>query len=66
MQQLEAHLTKVEKTGWFAGLDHPTSADFMMAFTLDIFVLRAPEFVGPKVKEWVKKVQARPAYKRVS
>jgi len=64
--QIEMHLTKVGRTGWFAGLDHPTSADFMMCYTLDEFVLQASEFAGSKAKEWVKKMQGRPAFKKVS
>jgi glutathione S-transferase len=66
---VEAHLTRVEpKGGWFAGTgeDRPTSADFVMALTLQIFVVYASEYTGPKTREYIKKVQARPAYKKVS
>jgi glutathione S-transferase len=66
---VEARLTEVEsRGGWFAGTgeDRPTSADFVMALTLQIFVVYAPEYTGPKTREYMKKVQARPAYKKVS
>lgn len=55
------------KGGWLAGTgeDRPTSADFLMVLTLQIFLNRAPEYAGPKIREYVKKVQARPAYKKV-
>lgn len=65
-QLIEAQLTKVEsKGGWLAGAGHPTSADFMMSITLQIFLKDAPEYAGPKTKEYVKRVQERPAYKKV-
>ncbi|KAF8589166.1 hypothetical protein K439DRAFT_1405472 [Ramaria rubella] len=60
---IEAHLEK-SKTGWFAGGDHPTSADFMMAFALEALVHGGVNFAGPKIKEYVKRVHERPAYKR--
>lgn len=67
--QVEAHLMEVESSGgWFAGTgeDRPTSADFVMALTLQILVVYASDYRGPKTREYIKKVQARPAYKRVS
>ncbi|KAF6766063.1 glutathione S-transferase [Ephemerocybe angulata] len=66
---IESHLEVVEsKGGWFAGTgeDKPTSADFMMSFTLETFLKVAPEFVGPKTKEYVKRLEARPAYQRAT
>ena len=66
--QIEARLIEVEsKGGWLTGTgeDRPTSADFLMVLTLQIFLNRAPEYAGPKTREYVKKVQARPAYKKV-
>ncbi|KDR67338.1 hypothetical protein GALMADRAFT_258303 [Galerina marginata CBS 339.88] len=59
---IEAHLEKTK--GWFAGGDTLTSADYMMGFTLEIFMDRAPEFAGPRIKEYVKQIQDRPAYKK--
>ncbi|KAJ3507995.1 hypothetical protein NLJ89_g5999 [Agrocybe chaxingu] len=38
---IESHLAKTK--GWFAGGPNPTSADYMMAFTLEIMIDRAPE-----------------------
>jgi len=60
---IEAHLAKTS-SGWFAGGDHPTSADFMMAFPLEWMGSLAPDALGPKTKEYVKRVHERPAYKR--
>ncbi|KAF6766062.1 glutathione S-transferase [Ephemerocybe angulata] len=62
---IENQLTKVEsKGGWLAGTAGPTSADFMMSVTLQLFLERAPEYAGPKTKEYVKRIQERPAYKK--
>ncbi|KAF8652540.1 hypothetical protein AX16_004352 [Volvariella volvacea WC 439] len=59
---IETHL---EKSGdWIAGGSHPTSADFLMSFCLDTFISRGPEYLGPKSREYVKRIQERPAYKR--
>ncbi|TFK62860.1 thioredoxin-like protein [Pluteus cervinus] len=61
-KMIETHL---EKSGdWFAGGNSPTSADFLMSFGMETFVLRSPESLGPKSKEYVERIQARPAYKR--
>ena len=60
--QIESHL---ETRTWFAGGDHPTSADFLMGFTLEIMHDVVPQYVGPKVIEYLKRIQERPAYKRV-
>lgn len=62
---IEAQLAKVEsKGGWLAGdgEDRPTSADFMMSITLQLMLQSAPECAGPRIKEYVKKFQNRPAY----
>ncbi|KAJ7582950.1 thioredoxin-like protein [Mycena floridula] len=59
---IEDHLAKTN--GWFAGGSTPTSADYMMLFGLETFINRAPEYVGPKMREYVLRVQARPAYKK--
>ncbi|KAH9485984.1 Glutathione S-transferase 3 [Psilocybe cubensis] len=59
---IEKHLEKNKV--WFAGGDNPTASDYMMGFTLEILVNRAPEVAGPKTIEYVRRMQARPAYKR--
>ncbi|KAG2005047.1 glutathione S-transferase [Coprinopsis cinerea AmutBmut pab1-1] len=65
-KMIESRLEQVaSKGGWFAGLAHPTSADFILSFTLEVFVQRAPEYTGKLTKEYVKRVQSREAYKRV-
>ncbi|PPQ73125.1 hypothetical protein CVT24_009464 [Panaeolus cyanescens] len=68
---IENHLKKVKentKQGpnsvWFAGGNEPTSADFMMSFTLEVFVQRAPEQATQLMKDYVRSIQSRPAYKR--
>ncbi|KIM85812.1 hypothetical protein PILCRDRAFT_817024 [Piloderma croceum F 1598] len=60
---IETHL-KNTPSGWFSGGDHPTSADYMMSFPLEVFASRGGDDVGEVITEWVKKVHARPAYKR--
>jgi len=60
---LEAHLAK-SQTGWLAGGDHPTAADFMMVFPAELLNTRGGEFIGPRVKEYVQRIHDRPAYKR--
>ncbi|KAG6914612.1 hypothetical protein DXG01_016345 [Tephrocybe rancida] len=60
---IEKHLNSI-KSGWFAGGDEPTAADFLMVFPLEAVAVRAPEVSGPKLTEFVNRVHARPAYKR--
>ncbi|KAF8991977.1 glutathione S-transferase [Cyathus striatus] len=60
---IEAHLEKT-KGSWVAGGSHPTSADYLLFFSLEILINRAPEFVGTRVREYVTNVQTRQAYKR--
>ncbi|KAJ3012771.1 hypothetical protein HKX48_006099, partial [Thoreauomyces humboldtii] len=48
---------------WFAG-DVITGADVQMSFPLEAAASRASAFLGPKTREWVAKVHARPAYQR--
>ncbi|KAH7924702.1 hypothetical protein BV22DRAFT_1034853 [Leucogyrophana mollusca] len=59
---IEDHLAK--SGTWFAGGEHPTAADYMMAFPLEALVSEEPHFVGPKALAFVNNVQSRPAYKR--
>lgn len=62
---IDEHLKKREG-GWFAGGEHPTSADYMMLFPMEAMVARGGAVVGARLKEWVERVHARPAYQRVS
>ncbi|GJE86433.1 glutathione S-transferase [Phanerochaete sordida] len=59
---IEEHLSKCGD--WLAGGQGPTSADFMMSFALEAWVEGNPEMLGPKIKEYVKRIHARPAYQR--
>ncbi|KAI9451341.1 thioredoxin-like protein [Russula earlei] len=65
LKYIEDELEK-SPTGWFAGGSDPTMADFMMAFSLERAYERMPDAIGPNTKAWIKRVQERPAYKRVS
>ena len=64
---LTRHLTFVgdhlAKHAWFAG-DEMTAADIQMSFPLEGAVARAGSSVSPRITDFVKKFQARPAYKR--
>jgi len=60
---IEEHLSKCGD--WLAGGQGPTSADFMMSFALEAWVDGSPDMLGPRIKEYVKRVHARPAYQRV-
>ncbi|EKM56543.1 uncharacterized protein PHACADRAFT_253732 [Phanerochaete carnosa HHB-10118-sp] len=59
---IEEHLSKCGD--WLAGGQGPTSADFMMSFALEVWADGSPDMLGPKIKEYVKRVHARPAYQR--
>jgi len=65
---IENHLTKMKNNssgcGWFAGGDHPTSADYMMSFPLEMFVSSVGAGDGDRITGWVKNMHERPAYKR--
>jgi len=53
-------LEEVSATGgWFAGTDRPTSADFVIAFTLEMFARVCPELLGPRTREYIKKIESR-------
>ena len=58
---LESELNKRE---WFAGADF-SAADIQMSFPLEAVAARSPLFARlPKLKAYVDRIQARPAYKR--
>lgn len=58
-RKIESHL-KSSKTGWLAGCDHPTSADFMMGYGIEtVLMATSGDIVGPKTKEYVKRIQER-------
>jgi glutathione S-transferase len=58
---LESELNKRE---WFAGADF-SAADIQMSFPLEAAAARSPLFARlPKLKTYVDRIQARPAYKR--
>lgn len=63
---LERHTAFIEaelgKSKWFAG-DDLTSADFQMLYPMEAIAARWPS-AGPRIKDWVERAHARPAYKR--
>jgi len=59
---IEAHLEK-SKSIFFAGGQEPTSADYQMTFPLEALVTVSPDKVGPKIKEYVRTMHEREAYK---
>jgi glutathione S-transferase len=66
--QIKTHFDYIEselnRSTWFAG-DAFSAADIMMSFPLEAAGARAKAFVGrPKVKAFVERCHARPAYKR--
>ncbi|KAH8831342.1 glutathione S-transferase [Flagelloscypha sp. PMI_526] len=62
---IEHHLkTLPPNSTWFLGGPNATSADFMMEFTMEYLINRAPTHVGPLTIAYVKGLQNRPAYKR--
>ena len=64
---LTRHLTflgdHLAQNEWFAGPEM-TAADIQMSFPLEGAVARAGDAVSPRLTDFVKKFQARPAYKR--
>ncbi|KAJ8515858.1 hypothetical protein ONZ45_g6782 [Pleurotus djamor] len=64
LKLVEAHLSKVNGPGYFAGGDEPTSADYMMSFPLEALAATAPGRLGPYTLKYVKMIQERPAYKK--
>ncbi|MCD9028471.1 glutathione S-transferase [Luteimonas sp. BDR2-5] len=65
--QLATHLGHVENAlgqhPWFAG-DRFTAADIQMSFPLEAALARAPDHVGPNIRAFVGRIQARAAYQR--
>ena len=66
--QIKTHFDYIEselrKSAWFAGEDF-SAADVMMSFPLEAAGFRANVYAGrPKVKAFVERIHARPAYKR--
>jgi len=61
---VEEHLAK-SSTGFFAGGENLTSADFMMFWPLDVLESRLPPRgeQNSKTKEFLDKIKERPAYK---
>ena len=59
--QLKLMEAELAKGGWFAGASF-TAADVMMSFPMEAALTRGGLDVSPKLKEWVARIQARPAY----
>lgn len=55
--QIEAHLS--QSGDWLAGGQGPTSADFMMSFALEAWSGRSPHLLGPKTKDYIKRIHER-------
>ena len=64
--QLKMHVdywdAELSKTAWFAG-PHFTAADIMMSFPLEAGAARAGAGSRPKVKAFLDRIHARPAYR---
>ncbi|MFZ0267722.1 glutathione S-transferase family protein [Caulobacter sp.] len=64
--QLKLHLdywdAELAKSAWFAGPDF-TAADIMMSFPLEAGAARAGAGSRPRVKAFLERIHARPAYK---
>ncbi|CDO73681.1 hypothetical protein BN946_scf185015.g9 [Trametes cinnabarina] len=61
-EMIENHLSKT--SGFFAGGEEPTSADYMMIFCLETWAVRDGGLLGPKTKTYIDNIQSRPAYQR--
>ncbi|KAG8686117.1 hypothetical protein FRC09_014331 [Ceratobasidium sp. 395] len=60
---IESHLGK-NPGKFFAGGEFPTSADFMISFSLETIIARVPVKLGEHTRAYVERVRERPAYKR--
>lgn len=65
--QLDAHIgyweAELDRSEWFAG-DQFTAADIMMSFPLEAAAARAGAGSHPKIKAFLERIHARPAYRR--
>ncbi|MEH1910612.1 MAG: glutathione S-transferase [Nostoc sp.] len=66
--QIKLHFDYIEgelsKSTWFAGEEF-TAADIQMSFPLELIAMRREEVESrPKLKEFIERIHARPAYKR--
>ncbi|MBW4445339.1 MAG: glutathione S-transferase [Spirirestis rafaelensis WJT71-NPBG6] len=66
--QIKLHFDYIEgelhKSTWFAGEEF-TAADIQMSFPLELLATVAPDVESrPKLKEFLARIHARPAYKR--
>ncbi|MHC5826151.1 MAG: glutathione binding-like protein, partial [Nostoc sp.] len=66
--QIKLHFDYIEgelgKSTWFAGEEF-TGADIQMSFPLEIIAMQPEEVESrPKLKEFIERIHARPAYKR--
>ena len=59
--QLKLMETELAKGGWFAGAAF-TAADVMMSFPVEAAATRGGLGDAPKLKEWLARIHARPAY----
>ncbi len=59
--QLKLMEAELAKGGWFAG-EAFTAADVMMSFPVEAAATRGGLGESPKLKEWVARIHARPAY----
>ncbi|KAG8746362.1 hypothetical protein FRC12_014302 [Ceratobasidium sp. 428] len=63
VKMIESHLEK-NPGKFFAGGEFPTSADFMISFSLETIIARVPVKLGEHTRAYVERVRERPAYKR--
>ena len=65
--QLDAHIgyweAELARSEWFAG-DQFTAADIMMSFPLEAAAARAGAGSRPRIKAFLDRIHARPAYQR--
>jgi glutathione S-transferase len=65
--QIDQHLDYIEgalsRTAWFAG-DHFTAADIQMSFPVEAAATRSLGAGRPKLRAYVERIRARPAYRR--
>lgn len=60
-KMIEEHIAE-SPTGWFAGGEGPTAADYMMIFALEALSKQSSELLGSHSKAYVERVHNRPAY----